>query len=86
MDSEAKPASLRQLQQDAAAWYAGVDSYIVRMTRREVVGGEAKLPKVRSGRSGMVVSPPGTGATVDRGPFGPVHPPRTGDTCADRMG
>jgi hypothetical protein len=46
MDSEAKPASLRQLQQDAAAWYAGVDSYIVRMTRREVVGGEAKPEEI----------------------------------------
>ena len=39
---EAKAASLRELQQQAAAWYAGVDSYIVRMTRREVVGGTAK--------------------------------------------
>lgn len=46
MDSEAKPASLRQLQQDAAAWYAGVDSYIVRLTRREQVGGEAKPEEV----------------------------------------
>jgi hypothetical protein len=38
--------SLRELQQQAAAWYAGVDSYIVRMTRREVVGREAKPEEV----------------------------------------
>lgn len=35
-------ASLRQLQQQAAAWYAGVDSYTARLTRREVVNGTAK--------------------------------------------
>jgi hypothetical protein len=45
-DSQAKPASLRQLQQDGAAWYAGVDSYIVRLTRREQVGGEAKPEEI----------------------------------------
>jgi hypothetical protein len=45
-DSQAKPASLRQLQQDGAAWYAGVDSYIVRLTRREQVNGEAKPEEI----------------------------------------
>jgi len=43
---EPKTASLRELQQQAAAWYSGVDSYIVRMTRREVVGGTAKPEEV----------------------------------------
>jgi hypothetical protein len=46
IDSEAKPVSLRQLQQDGAAWYVGVDSYIVRLTRREQVGDEAKPEEV----------------------------------------
>ena len=46
MDSEAKPSSLRQLQQDAAKWYAGVDSYIVRLTRREQVNGTSKPEEV----------------------------------------
>ncbi len=41
-----KAATLRELQQQAASWYAGVDSYIVRMTRREVVGGTAKPEEV----------------------------------------
>ena len=46
MDSEAKPPSLRQLQQDGATWYASVDSYIVRMTRREQVNGAAKPEEI----------------------------------------
>jgi len=41
-----KIVSLRELQQQAASWYAGVDSYIVRMTRRETVAGEAKPEEV----------------------------------------
>jgi hypothetical protein len=45
-DSQAKPLTLRQLQQDGARWYAGVDSYIVRMTRREQVGGTAKPEEI----------------------------------------
>ncbi len=39
-------ASLRQLQQQAAAWYAGVDSYTARLTRREVVNGTAKPEEI----------------------------------------
>jgi hypothetical protein len=46
MDSQEKTPSLRQLQQDGAQWYAGVDSYIVRMTRREQVNGVAKPEEV----------------------------------------
>jgi hypothetical protein len=42
----ARPQSLHELQQQAAQWYAGVDSYIVRMTRREVVAGAAKPEEV----------------------------------------
>lgn len=38
--------SLRKMQQEAAAWYAGVDSYIVRLTRREQVNGTAKPEEV----------------------------------------
>jgi len=45
-DAATKPPSLRELQQQAARWYAGVDSYIVRMTRREVVAGVAKPEEV----------------------------------------
>ncbi len=45
-DSETKAVSLRQIQQDGAAWYASTDSYIVRMTRRETVGGTAKPEEV----------------------------------------
>ncbi len=45
-DVAPKAASLRELQQQAASWYAGVDSYIVRMTRREVVSGTAKPEEV----------------------------------------
>ncbi len=39
-------ASLRQLQRQAAAWYAGVDSYTARLTRREVVNGTAKPQEI----------------------------------------
>jgi hypothetical protein len=46
IDSEEKPVTLRQLQQDGARWYAGVDSYIVRMTRREQVNGTAKPEEI----------------------------------------
>jgi hypothetical protein len=46
MDSQAKAPTLRQLQQDGARWYAGVDSYIVRLTRREQVNGTAKPEEV----------------------------------------
>ena len=45
-DVEPKAVSPRELQQQAASWYAGVDSYIVRMTRREVVGGTAKPEEI----------------------------------------
>ena len=45
-DSEAKAPSLRQLQQDGARWCASSDSYIVRMTRREQVAGEAKPEEI----------------------------------------
>jgi hypothetical protein len=44
--TETSGATLRQLQQQAAAWYASVDSYIVRITRREVVAGEAKPEEI----------------------------------------
>jgi hypothetical protein len=39
-------ASLRELHKQAADWYAGVDSYVVRLTRREEVGGKAQPQEV----------------------------------------
>ena len=79
-----KAASLRELQQQAASWYAGVDSYIVRMTRREVVSGTAKPEEVlmlvvpqgaverppQMGRQGR----PGTRGPLRQGPAGEQDP------------
>ena len=45
-ETEQNMPSLRQLHQQAVAWYAGVDSYTVRMTRREQVNGTAKPEEV----------------------------------------
>ena len=43
---ETSAVSLRQLHRQVADWYASVDSYIVRLTRREQVNGTAKPEEV----------------------------------------